>query len=685
MDNNKIEKVGNVILDLEFYPGEDFYCDGDIEDEILDIVKNNEKDEYRRIIEEKNNWPILYHLSDLRGNIVDWFPIDKNARVLEVGSGCGAITGTLSKKCKELTCIDLSKKRSLINAYRNKDADNITIKVGNFQDIEPHLDSEYDVVCLIGVFEYGAAYINSKSPYTEFLNILKKHVKKDGQIIIAIENRFGLKYFAGCQEDHLGQYFKGIEDYPEGGVVRTFTRNGLEKIFKECDANEYSFYYPYPDYKFAHTIYSDKRLPYEGELSTNLRNFDRDRVLLFDEKNAYDSIIRDGEFPLFANSYFVVLGPDTDVIYSKFSNDRDKKYAIRTDIKEKNGKKEVIKVPFGTEAYSHIAKIAEDGNKLIKRFNGSGLTICPCSTCNNTVSFPFLEGDTLENILDGFLDNNDMDNFIKYVKEYYEKISYNENAGVTDYDLIFPNILIGENNNWQVIDYEWTKDEVISARDILKRALYCYSLGAEKRRKADLEKVLKEVLVDINEKLEFEKLNQDEIKFQMSVTGNTKSLSQMRDSIDYEVLPLTSGIARYKEGLEAKKVQIYLDNGMGFSEDTSIFVMPENAKDDSAKAANECTHDENIIKIKLSKTNINLRFDPAMKPVMIKINDAYVITKEEREYHFPKNKIISNGVSLGDDSYAFNHNDPNVTFAMKYLKKYKCSDGDEFIIKYEVL
>ena len=45
----------------------------------------------------------------------------------------------------------------------------------------------------------------------------------------------GLKYLAGCQEDHLGTYFSGIEDYPDGGVVRTFTRPGLEDIMKNCD------------------------------------------------------------------------------------------------------------------------------------------------------------------------------------------------------------------------------------------------------------------------------------------------------------------------------------------------------------------------------------------------------------------------------------------------------------------
>ena len=33
------ETIGKITLDLTKYPGEDFYCDGAVEDEILEIVK----------------------------------------------------------------------------------------------------------------------------------------------------------------------------------------------------------------------------------------------------------------------------------------------------------------------------------------------------------------------------------------------------------------------------------------------------------------------------------------------------------------------------------------------------------------------------------------------------------------------------------------------------------------------
>ena len=372
------EQVGKITLDYTYYPGEDFYCDGVVEQEILEIAKKYSPLEFHKIIEERKSWPILYHLSELRENIVDWLPMDKSMKVLEVGSGCGAITGALSRKAGQVTCIDLSKQRSLINAYRHTDCDNITIHVGNFQDIEPSLPCDYDYVCLIGVFEYGQSYIGGETPFEDFYKIIKKHVKKGGKLVIAIENKFGLKYWAGCREDHLGTFFSGIEDYPEGGGVRTFSRKGLEDIFKKCGEKDYTFYYPYPDYKFMTTLFSDKRLPMVGELSDNLRNFDRDRMLLFDEKNVFDSLIKEEMFPFYSNSYMVVIGEEPDLTYCRYSNDRSLETCIKTEIAEEDGVKKVRKYACNEFSAEHIRHINHSYLNLKERYKGSKLSINKC-------------------------------------------------------------------------------------------------------------------------------------------------------------------------------------------------------------------------------------------------------------------------------------------------------------------
>ena len=49
------ETIGKITLNLDKYPGEDYYCDGSVEDEILDIVKKYSTVEYDRIIADTEN------------------------------------------------------------------------------------------------------------------------------------------------------------------------------------------------------------------------------------------------------------------------------------------------------------------------------------------------------------------------------------------------------------------------------------------------------------------------------------------------------------------------------------------------------------------------------------------------------------------------------------------------------
>ena len=170
---------------------------------------------------ESLDWFLFYHLSKNREFITEVMDISKNDSVLEIGSGCGEITGALAREAKEVTCIDLSKRRSLINAYKNRDNDNIKIYVGNYQDIK--LDNRFDVITLIGVFEYSLYYMQDNDPFESMLISCMEKLNENGRLYIAIENRLGAKYFSGCKEDHVGKEFVGIEGYPGAIKARTFS------------------------------------------------------------------------------------------------------------------------------------------------------------------------------------------------------------------------------------------------------------------------------------------------------------------------------------------------------------------------------------------------------------------------------------------------------------------------------
>lgn len=650
------EQIGKIKLDLTFYPGEDFYCDGQVEDELLEITKNYAEIEYPRIIEERASWPVLYHLSRQRENVVDWIPMRGNEKVLEIGSGCGAITGALARKAGQVTCVDLSKKRSMINAYRHDECDNVTIHVGNFKDIEPTLPKDFDYIFLIGVFEYGQSYMGSEKPFEEFLQIVMKHLRRGGRVVIAIENKYGLKYFAGCKEDHLGTYFSGIENYAGGGGVRTFSGKGLEKLFAACGVKKYHFYYPYPDYKFMTTLYSDGYLPRKGELLNNIRNFDRDRMFLFDEKDAFDGIAEDNLFSVFSNSYLVVIGNGFDIKYAKYSNDRAPEYCIRTEIwRDKEGTATVKKHPLCKEADEHIRGMALAYDNLKERFEGGRLEINKCTLHEEEdalwCSFEFLEGRPLSELMDECLEKDNQEHFLELFREYVERTGYHADYPAADFDLIFGNVII-KDDTWTVIDYEWTFGKVVEAKELAFRAVYCYLLEDEKRNKFNLDLILEELNVTPEEA---ENYREQERAFQKFVTGKNRSMSEIRNLLGNRIMQPLKWLEKLEEGALVNRVQIYEDRGSGFSEEESYFVP------DAYQGEQEIE-----LELKVDGNVQALRIDPSMDACVVKI--AELTWNGERISLQNKKVFTTNGKQLKSaEVIVFPTKDPNLCIRVSGL------------------
>jgi len=291
-------------LNLDFYSGVDHYSDGNIEDELLKIVKSGK--DIEEVLAHDTRWPILYHLSPIRQNIINWYPFKENASCLEIGGGCGAITGALCDSLSEVKVVELSKRRSSINFERHKNRDNLEIFVGNLNDIE--FRKKFDYITLNGVLEYAGSFTDTNEPYKDFLKNIKKFLKPDGRLIIAIENRYGLKYFAGAKEDHTGKEFDSITGYINNSSVQTFGKKELENLLIQSGYPIQEFYYPHPDYKMPMEIYSEDWLPNTESLLSKAPNFDNERYDFFNETEAFKGIIENSQYTFFANSFLIICG-----------------------------------------------------------------------------------------------------------------------------------------------------------------------------------------------------------------------------------------------------------------------------------------------------------------------------------------------------------------------------------------
>lgn len=295
-------------LILNYAKTKDIYSDGDVEKEILGIFKGKDRiNIISKILTNNPTWPMRYHLSPIRKNILNWYDFKKKGSLLEIGAGCGAITEVFCKKLNKVIAIELSKLRSEIIANRHNDYKNLTVIAGNLNDIK--IDEKFDYVTLIGVLEYAGKYTHTNNPFVDFLKNAKTYLKKNGTLIIAIENKFGLKYWAGCNEDHTGVIFDSIENYSNDKGVKTFSKDELKKVIQEAGFTKTEFYYPYPDYKLPDEIFSDNYLPTQNHnINSHIfpfKDYAQNRECLFNEKLTMDNIVENQKSDFFSNSFLV--------------------------------------------------------------------------------------------------------------------------------------------------------------------------------------------------------------------------------------------------------------------------------------------------------------------------------------------------------------------------------------------
>lgn len=376
------------VLNLKWYKNEDLYSDGDVEDKIIELIKQSEPEEYSKAIADNMSWPTYYHLTGLRKNILSWYPFDKNASVLEIGCGMGAITSVLCEKCKEVTAVELSKRRATATQLRCRNMDNLEVIVGNLNDIE--FEKKFDYITLIGVLEYQGKYTNSKNPYEDFLKKVKGLLKDDGKLLIAIENKYGLKYWCGAPEDHTGVPFDGMNQYQLGyKAAQTFSRQELTDIVLNSGFKDTFFYYPMPDYKLPTVVYSEKYLP-KNSIEANIAPYyyPNNTTLVANEMEIYSDLINNNVFEFFANSFLVECSLDDrmleKVIFAVSSNERQKDYNCITTI-----------TSAGKVCKSMLQNHMESTVNNFKELCTHGVNVIPYEVKDHTIVCDYMENSTL--------------------------------------------------------------------------------------------------------------------------------------------------------------------------------------------------------------------------------------------------------------------------------------------------
>jgi SAM-dependent methyltransferase len=203
------------------------------------------------------DWPSEYHLSRKRAQLLAGFQFDRSKTVLEVGAGCGSISRLLGERFDQVISVEGSAARAELAAMRTRDLQTVTVVSAPFQDVK--FSRTFDMIFCIGVLEYSGSFMGSEGdPYAHALAMFSDLLSADGVLVLAIENQFGLKYWAGCREDHTGRVGDGLEGYNhKPDTVKTFGYGELKGRLQVHFPNT-EFYFPCPDYKMPSAVLAEK-------------------------------------------------------------------------------------------------------------------------------------------------------------------------------------------------------------------------------------------------------------------------------------------------------------------------------------------------------------------------------------------------------------------------------------------
>jgi len=412
------------------------------------------------------DWPSEYHLSRKRAQLLNGFDYERSATVLEVGCGCGAISRFLAESFDTVISVEGSRNRARLARQRCREMANISIIAAPFQKVR--FRKKFDIIFCIGVFEYSATFVDSPDPYSAIIDYFSDHLEDNGVLVLAIENQFGLKYFAAASEDHTKVSYDGIEGYPRfPGRARTFGYREIGQLLSR-QFGHIDYYFPCADYKVPDGVLSEKlfELVDAGQLLGTFRSRDylKPWAPVFSEQLAWRELAKNGQAAFFSNSFLVVA--------AKNSNDS-------------------VRFPDLAVIYNRSRAEAYQTRTRIYRDRDSGAVTVSKEPVNNAVSGrqafrlqpyeePWREGETLQHaVLRRAMDSKaSFEAIFIPTRAWFDHLSALATGAGPDAslpghctDAIWQNTIVGQ-NAVHLIDQEWVSENAIPLKIIVMRAIY---------------------------------------------------------------------------------------------------------------------------------------------------------------------------------------------------------------------
>jgi len=271
-------KIGSekIILESgESHSVEPSTCYRDTEKEkifdILNLMNAGMKwdDAVEETFAETNPWLCSIVTSPKRYKFLEKMSLGENQRVLDIGAGWGQTAIPLARPNKVCALEPTPERMDFIQAAAKQEhlEKNLFFIGSDYMEVE--FQTKFDLILSIGVLEWIGAFRADgevEEIQAAFLAKTKTDLGIDGRLVIGIENRLGLKYLLGANDDHIGipniacltkDLSKKKYKHAANKELRCLTHSmaEYEKILQEAGYCKVQFFAALPDYKLPEKIF----------------------------------------------------------------------------------------------------------------------------------------------------------------------------------------------------------------------------------------------------------------------------------------------------------------------------------------------------------------------------------------------------------------------------------------------
>ncbi|MDR3052617.1 MAG: hypothetical protein LBU48_01990 [Coriobacteriales bacterium] len=289
----------------------------------------------------------FYRTANMREGILCWYPFEHDAHVLDLSGG--VLTDLLGTRAVQL-------------------------------HTEHTSGTKYDYVVAL----------DPPDMRTEALCAYAHMLKPQARLLLAYENPFALRYWAGHSAPDSGQPYDTLFGRGKNPLP---SKAELQQRLERAGFLGQKWYYPLADHWLTTEVYSDSYLPNELLKQRFVPYIDNDASLHYDERGLYREIVRGGAFEFMCGAYLVEAqinkeDPPCDVEYAAVTAYREPGKRFATLLKT-DGR--VYKTPLDKSGKMTVRQIAANHAELRR----CGVNAVECVVENDVLVMPRIELPTL--------------------------------------------------------------------------------------------------------------------------------------------------------------------------------------------------------------------------------------------------------------------------------------------------